>query len=51
MGQGLHKGPIYQDTPNLTRPEGKGGKIGLRMASERQINRLPCLLAVKIFRQ
>ena len=37
--------------PDLTRPERKGGKTRRRMASERQINRLRRLLAVKMISQ
>ena len=39
---------VQQEMPDLTRPEGKGGKSQRRMVSEWRINRLPGLLAVKI---
>ena len=39
---------VYQETPDLARPEGKGGKTRRRMASERQINSLPGLLMSKL---
>ena len=46
MGQCHHKGS------SLTRDaEGKGGKTRRQMASERQINSLPGLLAIKMIRQ
>ena len=42
---------VFKETPDLTRPEGKGGKSRSRMASEWQINRLPVLLAIKMIRE
>ena len=42
---------VYQETPVLARPEGKGGKTRRPISSEREINRLPLLLAVKMIRQ
>ena len=48
MGRCPHKGPNQQETPNLTRPNGKGGKFRRRISSMRQFSRLPGLLAVKM---
>ena len=46
-----HKDPSRTETPDLTRPEGKGRKSRRRMANERYINRLPGLLAIKMIRE
>ena len=50
MGQCHHKGPILTRPPDLGWPKGKGGMTWRRMASERQINSLPGLLAVYMAR-
>ena len=42
---------VQQETPDLSRPEGKGVKTRRWMASEWQINSLTGLLAVKMIRQ
>ena len=42
---------VKTQTLDLTRPEGKGGQTRRRVASERQINSLPLLFAVKMIRQ
>ena len=44
MGQCHHKGP----SPNLARPEGKGGNPRRQMASEQEINSLPGLIIIII---
>ena len=51
MRQYHRNGPSLTKTLDHIRHEDKGGKTRGRMASERQINSLPGLLAVKMIRQ
>ena len=51
LGQCHQKGSVYQETSNVTRLESKGYNTRWRMASERQIIRLPVLLDVKLIWQ